>query len=155
MEDESTPKTRISKKLNKFNTTKQADFLNALVKRRGNITAACEIADVNRRHIYTWLHRDPEFKKKYKATKKQMEEILFEKACDLGEAGDTTALIFSLKSLNRARFDDRFAAQKYAIKKGANITSDVTVPVRAMLVREEEPFVAQKPVIEDGLLEEH
>lgn len=155
MEESNNPKPHISKKLGKFNKVKQADFLKAIVKRRGNVMAACELAKCSRKQFYTWLQRDPIFKKNYKACRKEMEDILFEKACDLGEAGDTTALIFTLKSLNRARFDDRYAAQKYAIKKGANITSDVTVPVRAMLVREEEPFAVPKPVIEDGLLEEH
>jgi hypothetical protein len=119
---------------------KQTAFLEALVARKGNISAACLLADISRAQVYEWKERDPEFLKLYKQTRKQLEEFLFEKACEHGEMGDSTLLIFSLKALNRARFDDQFIKQKYAMDRGAQPDGSASRPITIVLSGEEEPW---------------
>lgn len=145
-----TTRTDKKKKI-ESNKGTQAGFLEALVQRKGNISAACRIAEVSRSQVYEWKERDPEFLKLYKQTRKQLEEFLFEKACEHGEMGDSTLLIFSLKALNRARFDDQFIKQKYAMDRGAQPDGSASAQVRAVLVREEEPWkskVDDKPYVD-------
>jgi len=140
-----------NKKKISANKASQTAFLEALVKRRANISAACELSGVSRSEVYEWKERDPEFLKLYKQTRKQLEEFLFEKAVGFAEDGDTTILMFTLKSLNRARFDDQFIKQKYAMDRGAQPDGSASVPVRAVLVREDEPWKAKvddKPYVD-------
>ncbi len=98
------------------------------------------MCEVSRAQVYNWKERDPAFLKRYKETRKELEEFLFEKACEFGEMGDSTLLIFALKSLNRARFDDQFIKQKYALDRGAQPDGSTSIPVRAVLVRDDEPW---------------
>jgi hypothetical protein len=140
-----------NKKKISANKAAQTAFLEALVQRKANISAACQLSGVSRSEVYEWKERDPEFLKLYKQTRKQLEEFLFEKACEHGEMGDSTLLIFSLKALNRARFDDQFIKQKYAMDRGAQPDGSASAQVRAVLVREEEPWKAKvddKPYVD-------
>lgn len=130
------------RKAGEFSEVKQLAFIEAFVARRGNVMAACELADVSRTQYYEWRSRDPNFKRLMKRAMKQLEETLFEAACNHGFDGDSTLLIFSLKALNRARFDDRFIAQKYAMSKGLNPDGSQPAQIRAILVKDVEPWVA-------------
>lgn len=127
------------KKAERFNKANQKAFLEAMVKRRGNIAAACKLADVSRSQVYIWRKEDPDFEQLFQETRVELTEFLFEKVCELGEMGDTTLLIFALKSLDRARFDDAYARQERAFEKGLQPQGDNLVPVRAILVRDEPP----------------
>ena len=133
---EKTPTKKHSKKKGKFNPGLQTAFLEALVARRGNVTGACETSDVSKSQVYQWLKKDAKFKKRYADTRKQLEEFLFETVCNLGiDEGDTTALIFSLKALNRARFDDAYARQERMLEKGQQPLGTVATPIHVELVR--------------------
>lgn len=114
-------------------------FLNALFARRGNITAACEMVGISRAIVHQWKKIDPEFIRAYKYVRRRIEQHLFEQAQNLGEQGDSTLLIFSLKALNRRKFDDKFAQMLYQEKKGILDPDNAVVPVRPVLVRGEEP----------------
>jgi hypothetical protein len=81
---------------------------------------------------------------------KELEETLFEAACNHGFDGDSTLLIFSLKALNRARFDDRFIAQKYAMAKGLNPDGSQPVRIVPVLVREPEPWMLSNATDENA-----
>lgn len=118
---------------------KQTAFLEALVKRRGNVTAAAKVADISRGQVYEWRNTNPVFEAEYQLTRKKLEEFLFEKVIEFAEMGDITACIFALKSLNRGRYDDAFARQERAFEKGLQPQEGGFVPVRAVLVRDEPP----------------
>ena len=129
-----------NKKKISANKAAQTAFLEALVQRKANISAACQLSGVSRSEVYEWKERDPEFLKLYKQTRKQLEEFLFEKACEFAEDGDSTVLMFTLKSLNRARFDDQFIKQKYAMDRGAQPDGSASRPITIVLSGDEEPW---------------
>lgn len=133
-------KKRGGRKAGEFSEAKQLAFIEAYVQRRGNVMGACEQASISRAQYYTWKSKDPNFKRLMKRAMKQLEETLFEAACNHGFDGDATLLIFSLKALNRARFDDRFIAQKYAMAKGLNPDGSQPVRIVPVLVAEPEPW---------------
>ncbi len=56
--------------------------------------AACELAEISRANYYKWKSKDPNFKRLMKRAMKQLEETLFEAACNHGFEGDATLLIF-------------------------------------------------------------
>jgi hypothetical protein len=82
---------------------KRADFLIALKEKAGNISKACEAVNVGRRTYYDWMENDPEFAK--------VVEDINESIIDWSEdalklriqAGDTTAVIFHLKTKGKKR----------------------------------------------------
>lgn len=155
-EEAPSPKQDPRKKGKQINRATQKRFLEALVQRKGNVTAACKIAEVQKSRVYEWRKKDPGFEKRYQATRKQLEEFLFERVCELGEMGDTTLLIFALKALNRGRFDDGFIKQKYAMDRGMQVSGgEAVLPLRVVLEREADPFTIPRPVVADGTLEEH
>ncbi len=133
-------KKRGGRKAGEYNEINQLAFIEAFVARRGNVMAACQQAGVSRANYYTWKAKDPNFKRLMKRAIKELEETLFEAACNHGFDGDATLLIFSLKALNRARFDDRFIAQKYAMAKGLNPDGSQPAQIRAILVKDAEPW---------------
>lgn len=118
---------------------KQTAFLEALVARRGNVTAAAKVAEISRTQVYEWRNTNPAFEAEYQLTRKKLEEFLFEKVVGFAELGDITACIFALKSLNRARYDDAYARQERAFEKGLQPQDGGFVPVRAVLVADAPP----------------
>lgn len=134
-------KKKGGRKAGEFNEAKQLLFIEHYVARRGNVMGACTDAGISRTQYYAWRSKDPNFKKLMKRAMKQLEETLFEAACNHGVDGDATLIIFALKALNRARFDDRFIAQKYAMAKGLNPDGSQPMRVIPVLVREPEPWM--------------
>jgi hypothetical protein len=135
-------------------TPKQVAFLEALVKRKGNVTAAAKVAEISRGQVYEWRNTNPTFEAEYQLTRTKLEEFLFEKVVEFAELGDITACIFALKSLNRARFDDAYARQERALEKGLQ-PAEGFVPVRAVLVRDPEPPGVKAPVVNGVSEQEH
>jgi len=82
---------------------KKAEFLIALEEKAGNISKACKAINIGRMTYYDWLESDKEFAK-------AVEEVN-EALIDWGEdalkarmqAGDTTAIIFFLKTKGKKR----------------------------------------------------
>jgi len=89
----------------KATTLKKKAMLEALVKCFGNVTTAAELIKIDRCTHYRWLKDDDDYKH-------QIETMQFGDAiCDLAEdalvdkikKGDTTAIIFTLKTKGKHR----------------------------------------------------
>lgn len=71
----------------------------------GNISVSCKSANISRVQYYTWLREDPEFKAQIEALEPEeifldfVENALTQKIAK----GDTTAIIFALKTKGRKR----------------------------------------------------
>lgn len=122
----------------------QITFITALIKARGNVSKACKAAEMPRSTYYLWMKNDERFVNALQEAKETLEEELFEQVYGFGFNGDITAAIFSLKSLNREKYDDAFARQKYLLEKGATPYDAPLVQSRIILVREPEPERLQK-----------
>jgi len=84
---------------------KKESFLKAYQKSFGNITIACKSLDISRQAFYKWKNTDSTFVK-------ELEEIepgeVFVDFCENAlakkiESGDTTAIIFALKTQGKKR----------------------------------------------------
>lgn len=74
------------------------DFLKVFKKALGNVTIACENFGIERCTFYDWYNNDEDFRKKADAVKEIRKDFL-ESAFDKRvKAGDTTAIIFGLKT---------------------------------------------------------
>lgn len=120
---------------------KQSDFIAAYITCRGNVSKACKEIDLERSTFYWWKKNDEAFLERLEEAKQDLEDTLFEKVYEFGFDGDITAAIFTLKSLNREKYDDAFARQKYLLNQGAKVDGygNVAQPPQIVLVRDEEP----------------
>lgn len=117
----------------------QMTFIASFIKCRGNVTKACKEAEMPRSTFYLWKKNEPLFVQALDEAKEALEETLFEQVYEFGFGGDITAAIFSLKALNREKYDDAFARQKYLLERGATPYDAPLVQSRIVLVRESEP----------------
>jgi hypothetical protein len=90
-------------------STTRAKFLHAFEQSFGNISASCEFAGISRPTYYRWMQSNTRVNLRFQ---QQIERILpGERKLDYMEgklmqrveAGDTTAIIFGLKTLGRER----------------------------------------------------
>jgi hypothetical protein len=114
-------------------------FIAAFIASRGNVSKACQTAQMARSTYYLWKRTDLDFVQQLQEAKEELEEYLFEKVYEFGVDGDITAAIFSLKSLNREKYDDAFARQKYILDRGATPHDAPLVQSRIVIVRDSEP----------------
>jgi hypothetical protein len=81
------------------------------IRKSGNASAACSKAKVSRYTWYDWLTDDPALKAAHKAALAEGRENKADYAEDALskriDAGDTTAIIFALKTLRREIYGDR------------------------------------------------
>ena len=83
----------------------QKKFLEAYEKAFGNLTQACKAADINRGTYYSWRNNDPAFCERMAAMEPEemfvdfAEHALAKKI----QGGDTTAIIFALKTKGKKR----------------------------------------------------
>lgn len=74
------------------------DFLKVFEKALGNVSVACSNFGIERCTFYDWYNHDDEFREKADAVKEIRKDFL-ESAFDKRvKAGDTTAIIFGLKT---------------------------------------------------------
>jgi hypothetical protein len=74
------------------------EFLKVFEKALGNIFVACSNFGIDRKTFYNWYNEDENFKQKADAVKELRKDFL-ESAFDKRvKAGDTTAIIFGLKT---------------------------------------------------------
>lgn len=84
---------------------KKKAFLKAYAESFGNITASSKAADICRQTYYSWLEKDPEFRQQIENT--EPGELFLDYAekalVDKIASGDTTSIIFSLKTRGKKR----------------------------------------------------
>jgi transcriptional regulator with PAS, ATPase and Fis domain len=77
--------------------------IQALYKSRGNISTACTAVGINRTTFYTWQKEDPEFAEAYSNVTEYCIDTVEDKLKEKIEDGDTTAIIFYLKTIGKRR----------------------------------------------------
>ncbi len=87
----------------KYTREKKKMFLKILEKTAGNISASCKQVGINRQTYYNWLNKDKKFKQEVDSIQEGLidfaESMLMKKIKD----GDTTSLIFFLKTKGKHR----------------------------------------------------
>lgn len=117
---------------------KQRAALKGWLANLGSVPRACEAAGIHRATWYEWKKNDPDFLRALQLLDEMDADDLEHQANTFARAGDTTLIIFLLKAKRRAKYDDAYARQERAFEKGVQ-TPESFVPVRAVLVRDEEP----------------
>ncbi len=78
-------------------------LIEALAKTKGIIATACKSVNVSRRTFYNWKEEDPEFAEAVEEIMENQIDTVESKLIDNIESGDTTAIIFYLKTKGRKR----------------------------------------------------
>ena len=93
----------------KTNDTKDTTFdkkeklLCALTNNRGNITKACEAANIGRKTFYRWRDKDEDFKQQCEDVGESLLDKSEDKLMELIEGGNVIATIFFLKTKGKKR----------------------------------------------------
>ena len=82
---------------------KKKDMLHALEASLNNITKAAEKVGITRQTHYNWLDADPDYKKAAESIDDVKLDFVEEKLKDRIMDGDTTAIIFYLKTKGKRR----------------------------------------------------
>jgi hypothetical protein len=84
---------------------KKAAFLSAYEQSFGNISRACQAVPINRSTYYDWMAKDAEFKAAVEQVEPQEVFVDFAEGAlaDKIAQGDTTAIIFALKTKGKRR----------------------------------------------------
>ncbi len=78
-------------------------FLNALVATNFNPSAACRMVNITKRTFDLWLNEDPEFADLLAHMKWHKANLFESKLIELVKAGDTSAVLFANKTMNKDR----------------------------------------------------
>ncbi len=95
-----------NKKTNDTNDTtfnKKEKLIDALAKKRGNITKACVAANIGRKTFYRWRDTDKEFKQACEDAEESLLDKSEDKLMELIEGGNVIATIFHLKTKGKKR----------------------------------------------------
>ncbi len=79
------------------------EYLTALEKNLGVITSACKASNIPRRTVYNWLQKDEKFKVAVDDIQEVALDYVESKLLSNIKAGDTTAIIFYLKTKGKSR----------------------------------------------------
>jgi hypothetical protein len=82
--------------------SKQKRWLNAYKAHFFNITRACKELDINRSTFYRWLD-DPDFTQSVQDAREEKIDYIESQLLKKIEEGDTTSIIFALKTLGKSR----------------------------------------------------
>jgi hypothetical protein len=78
-------------------------LLEALEKNNGIVKASCDAAQLGRTVFYEYYNTDPDFKQRVEEIRSHNVDIVESKLYEKINAGDTTAIIFYLKTQGRSR----------------------------------------------------
>ena len=95
------------------------------IRKTGNAKLACSKAKIGKASWYEWLADDPDLAAAHKAAmdagREAKADLAEDKLADRIEKGDTTAIIFALKSLRREVYGER-ATLEHTGPDGAPLT---------------------------------
>lgn len=100
------------KKNDQGKRARQKAFLRALYEARGAQTLATVLIGIHRSTLWHWK-KDPKFVEEIDLVRRKLVRILVDQLWDLARAGNTTALIFALKSFDPETFDHDLRRVKY------------------------------------------
>jgi len=87
-----------------INTEKKKEmFLAALIDSMGNISESCKAVQISRQTFYNWIEKDGEFKRKVDEVNESLIDFAETQLMKKIKEGDTTALIFFLKTKGKTR----------------------------------------------------
>lgn len=89
----------------------KASFLSAMKVSKGIISTACQACGISRQKYYRWLESDSEFRLKASEVNEEQIDHVEGKLLNRIEEGDTTAIIFYLKTKGKARGYSEKAAE--------------------------------------------
>ena len=92
-----------SKKITKSNTLKKEAIVEALKKSLGVVTPACDTVGITRTTFYRWIKEDAEFAANVADVKEVAVDYAETKLHDQIRDGNTTAIIFYLKTQGKKR----------------------------------------------------
>jgi len=100
----------------------KALMIKALEKHKGVISYACKTAKISRQTFYTWVEKDPEFKKATDNIQDVALDFVESKLFNLIQKNDTAATIFYLKTKGKKRgYVERqeinLSGSKFIVKK--------------------------------------
>ena len=82
---------------------KKKDFIEALRNNLGNITKACEAANIGRQTYYLWIDKDKEFKEDTQHIQESLLDLAENKLLENIESNENIAIIFYLKTKGKKR----------------------------------------------------
>ena len=82
---------------------KKKKLIDALAKKRGNITEACKAANIGRQTYYDWKDKDKDFKQACEDAEESLLDKSEDKLMELIEGGNVIATIFHLKTKGKKR----------------------------------------------------
>ena len=82
---------------------KKKDFLISLKKNNGNISEACESANIGRQTYYDWIDKDEVFKQDADDAQESLIDLAECKLIENIEGNENTAIIFYLKTKGKKR----------------------------------------------------
>lgn len=109
-------------------TNSKSLFLEAFAKCAGIVAAACSAAGITRQTFYSWLQKDADFAARVYEIKEAQIDAVESKLLDKINAGDTTAMIFYLKTRGKERGWSEKPQKNTNIVAGGIAGIDKTLP---------------------------
>ncbi len=117
--------------------TQQA-FLAAFLENNGNVTHASAAVGIAPKTFYQWRKHDADFVQQLEEVDQAFADRLEETARTFAFQGDTTLLIFLLKSLRRTKYDDHVARIKWQTDNQI-VDPNAQQPTQIVFMRETSP----------------
>lgn len=95
--------TVVKRRPRKSTEDKKGAFVKAFAQSRGIIAPACKAVSINRTTYYDWMERDPAFAEAVEAIRQEQIDTVESALLNKIEDGDTTAVIFYLKTKGKER----------------------------------------------------
>ena len=82
---------------------RQRAWLEAYKANLFNVTEACKVIEIDRSTYYRWLENDPDFGQAVQEAREEKLDFIEDQLLEKIAEGDTTAIIFALKTLAKHR----------------------------------------------------
>lgn len=119
--------TVVKRRPRKSTEDKKGAFVKAFAQSRGIIAPACKAVSINRTTYYDWMERDPAFAEAVEAIRQEQIDTVESALLNKIEDGDTTAVIFYLKTKGKERgYSER---TELTGKDGKDLNPDIRIEI--------------------------
>lgn len=119
--------TVVKRRPRKSTEDKKGAFVKAFAQSRGIIAPACKAVSINRTTYYDWMERDPAFAEEVEAIRQEQIDTVESALLNKIEGGDTTAVIFYLKTKGKERgYSER---TELTGKDGKDLIPDIRIEI--------------------------